>query len=174
MASEQMITKLWEMADQVAQAQGCRLYDLEMVGGGGNRVLRIYIDKKEIPVGIEDCTNVSRGLNEILDTQDLVQGGAYHLEVSSPGLQRPLKQDWHFQAAEGQRVWLKTTKPLSDFGVTIKKMMAAKQVEGLLLRLESTNLVLQLDEGEIQIPLTAVEKAHVVFDFGEAMKKGKK
>ena len=101
MTSDQMIQKIEILAGQVAEREGVRIYDLEFSGGTQGRVLRVFIDK-EGGVSIEDCANVSRGLNLLLDVEDPIPGGKYSLEVSSPGMERILRKSWHFTGEIGR------------------------------------------------------------------------
>lgn len=103
------------IASEVCERESVQLYDWELTGVGGSRILRVYIDRAGASIGIEDCSNVSKGLNLLLDVEDLIPGGSYHLEVSSPGLERVLKRRAHFQAAIGKRVYIKTFSPLCDW-----------------------------------------------------------
>ena len=78
------IDKVREIAERVAQSSGLEVVDLELLGGGKARTLRVYIDK---PGGVthEDCANFSREAGTIFDVEDAVPGASYTLEVSSPG-----------------------------------------------------------------------------------------
>jgi ribosome maturation factor RimP len=98
MISETSLQKIEILANDVALREGVKIYDIEFSGGAQGRILRIYIDK-EGGVGVDDCANVSRGLNLLLDVEDPIPGGKYVLEVSSPGLDRVLKKNWHFEQA---------------------------------------------------------------------------
>ena len=67
--------KVERMAREVAEREGCEIYDVELVGGGGSRALRVFIDKADgAGVSIDDCSNVSRGLNLLLDVEDVIPG----------------------------------------------------------------------------------------------------
>ena len=90
---ESWLEKIEKIAQEIAEREGCVLYDLENIGSGKGRILRVYIDK-DTGVGIEDCSNVSKGLNLRLDVEDIVPGEMYNLEVSTPGLDRHLKKAW--------------------------------------------------------------------------------
>lgn len=176
MISETSIQKIHELASQVAAREGVVIYDIELSGGANGRVLRVFIDKDaEGGVGIEDCAKVSRGLNEFLDAEeDLIPGGKYDLEVSSPGLERPLKKVWHFEKAVGKKIWLKLGQSLESFGSTDKKLKTAKQITETLVAVEGDQIRMQVGEEEIQIPLSAIEKAKLTFEFNERkhVKKG--
>jgi ribosome maturation factor RimP len=163
---QEKMTLLEQIADEIAKVEGCKLYDLEFVGSGNARILRIYIDKDSQNIDIDDCVNVSRALNLRLDSdEDLVPGGAYQLEVSSPGVDRHLKKDWHFQKAVGQKIHIKLNQSLGELGLDDKRWIKCKQTDVLLKTFEGNSLSVQLENGtEIQLPLDKVEKAKVVFE----------
>ena len=93
--------KIREIAERVAQSSGLELVDVELLGGGKARMLRIYIDK---PGGVthDDCSNFSREAGTIFDVEEAVPGGSYTLEVSSPGLDRKLSKTDGFRALRRQ------------------------------------------------------------------------
>jgi ribosome maturation factor RimP len=160
------------LAKQISEREGCLLYDLEFTGGQQGRVLRVFIDRFDGQVSIDDCANVSRGLNVILDEQDVIPGGAYDLEVSSPGLERKLTQRWHFARAVGQPVRIKTSEPVTGgvTGVTPQTLL-----DGTLMRVEGETVVLDKDGHEWIVSLAQVAKANVRFETPQSgMKKGKK
>jgi ribosome maturation factor RimP len=173
MISEASLQKIETLANDVATREGVKIYDIEFSGGPQGQVLRIYIDK-EGGVGIDECANVSRGLNELLDENDPLPDSKYNLEVSSPGLERPLKKAWHFEQAVGKKVWLKIQKALENFGSTDPKLKVAKQVTDLLLAVENDGVKIQVGEEQVSIPFSAIEKARMVYDFNEGKhdKKG--
>src|SRR5579864_1590293 len=99
--------KIRAIAGRVAATYGVELVEVELKGGGKARTLRITIDKPE-GVTHEDCANVSREVSTILDVEDAVPGQSYTLEVSSPGLDRPLKRPEDYQRFTGSRLKLTT------------------------------------------------------------------
>lgn len=163
------LERVEQIASQIAEREGCRLYDIEF----SSRVLRVYIDK-EPNAGIKDCENVSRNLSEELDSGELVPGEHYQLEVSTPGLERVLKKDWHFQGAIGKKVKIRTQKSLDAFGVTVNQLKNAKSLEAELVKVEGTDLHFSYEGVEIKVPLSAIEKARVLFEFDKQDKKIKK
>lgn len=167
MISETALQKIKVLAQEVAVREGVSIYDIEFAGGPQGQALRVYIDKQEGGIGIEDCANVSRGLSELLDASDPIPGGHYNLEVSSPGLERPLKQPWHFEKAVGKKVWLKLDRALESFGSRDKKLKNAKQLTEILLAVEGDQAKFQVGEETVLIPLEAIGKAKLVFDFNE-------
>lgn len=159
-------------AAEAATQAGCFIYDLEFIGGGKGRALRVYIDREvEGAISIDDCSNVSKALNEFLDAEDIIPGGPYALEVSTPGLDRVLNKPWHFQKAVGKKIYLKTHKALESMGVTDKKWKAAKTVEEVLTSADDSGVRFVVKDVEMQIPYDAIEKAKVVFEYNKGQKK---
>ncbi len=172
-----MIGRLRELTAQVATREGCRLYDLEFVGGskGRGRVLRVYIDKPDASgVSVDDCANVSRGLNLILDVEDAMPGGAYTLEVSSPGLERPLREPWHFQEALGKKIVVKLTEPVESFAPDAPQALKpAKALKGILKEVVNGESAILIQDGnEVKFPMRAVHRGHVVYEFEQSAKPG--
>ncbi|WII71966.1 ribosome maturation factor RimP [Bdellovibrio sp. 22V] len=163
--------KVENMANEVATREGCFIYDIEFVGAGKGRTLRVFIDKEDGSISIDDCSNVSKGLNLLLDVEDIIPGGAYNLEVSTPGLDRTLKKPWHFQKVVGKKVYIKTTKALESAGVTDKKWKAAKTVEQVLESADDSGIRFVVNDVEIKIPYAMIDKAKVVFEMTKGQKK---
>ena len=170
MAENQWMEKVEEMAGVAATQQGCVLYDVDFVGVGKGRTLRVFIDK-DSGIGIEDCSEVSKALNTLLDENDIIPGGAYNLEVSSPGLERQLRKPWHFEKAVGKKVLIKTSKALESVGVTDKKWKAAKTVEEVLESADGDSIRFIVKDVEIRIPYDLIERAKVVFEMNKGQKK---
>lgn len=164
MISETVLKQIESLANEVAKTEGVQIYDIEYGGGSQGPALRVYIDK-EGGIGIDECANVSRGLSALLDEQDPIPGGNYNLEVSSPGLERPLKKLWHFQQAIGKKAWMRLSKSLESFGSTNKTVNAAKQITEEVMAVEGENIKVKVGEEEITIPFSEIEKAKLVFDF---------
>src|SRR5713226_6835746 len=99
------------IVERVAASSGLEVVEVELRGGGKSRMLRIFIDK---PGGVrhEDCANLSREVSVIFDVEDAMPGGAYVLEVSSPGLDRKLSRPIDFERFQGSRVKLTTKEPV--------------------------------------------------------------
>ena len=109
-----------KLTEPIAAGHGVRIYDVEYVKEGANWYLRVYADK-EGGINIDDCVLISRALEAKLDEEDLIKD-AYILEVSSPGLGRPLKKDRDFERNLGKAVEIKLYKPLEG----------CKEFEGIL------------------------------------------
>ncbi len=100
---EAVIDKVIEIAERVGASEGIEIVDVDLVGGGQNRVLRIFIDRPPVPgqvvdpaapqgVTHADCEFISQHVGTILDVEDVIPGAGYTLEVSSPGVERKLTQ----------------------------------------------------------------------------------
>ena len=159
--------KIREIAERVAQSSGLELVDLELLGGGKARMLRVYIDK---PGGVthDDCSNFSREAGTIFDVEDAVPGGTYTLEVSSPGLDRKLSKPQDYERFVGSLVKLMTRDPVNGNRHFEGRL---KSFEDGRLRLELTPRKKskkhdQVDAGtEVEIALSNVEKANLVPEF---------
>lgn len=168
---EAWLEKVEKIAQEIAEREGCVLYDIEHSGSGRGRILRVYIDK-ENGVGIEDCSNVSKGLNLRLDVEDVVPGEMYNLEVSTPGLDRHLKKAWHFEKAAGKKIFVQLSKSLGALGATEDKgMLSMKKFEEVLQSSDGGQLAFEMRGQKIRVPLEAVEKAKMVFEYKTNPKK---
>lgn len=105
--------KVRALADPLLEAEGLELLDVEYEREGGQWVLRLFIDNPGGKVGIDECSKASNVLDPALDVEDFIPH-EYSLEVSSPGLNRPLKKPKHFERVVGQQVRLKTFGPLGE------------------------------------------------------------
>jgi ribosome maturation factor RimP len=148
--------------------------DLELVGSGGGKILRIYIDRKDSSgVSLEDCSTFSNAFSELLDQEenDVIEGNFY-LEVSSPGVERSLKKDWHYVESVGQTVFVNLNQPLEKFTPGLEGSWAnRKKLTGLVKSVQNENLELETEGKQITVPLQYVMKAHVVFDFSKKQEK---
>src|ERR1044071_10427321 len=99
---EAVASKIEEIAQRVAQSEGIEVVEVEVKGGGNNRFVRISIDK---PSGVThaDCELISQQVGTILDVEDVVSGGRYTLEVSSPGVDRKLSKPQDFERFQGKK-----------------------------------------------------------------------
>ena len=168
---EDWLEKVEKIAQEIVEREGCILYDLEHTGTGKGRILRIFIDK-ESGVGIEDCSNISKGINLRLDVEDIVPGSEYNLEVSTPGLDRQLKQKWHFQKVVGKKIAVQLSKSLGTISaVEDKGLIAMKKFEDVLVAADEENLFFEIRKNKVKIPFSAVEKAKLVFEYKVNSKK---
>ncbi len=150
-----IVEKVREIADRVAVRAGMEIVDVQFLGGGGNRVLRIFIDK---PAGVThaDCEFISQNVGTILDVQDVVPGGSYTLEVSSPGVERKLSKPQEFERFSGQRIKV----------VLRQAVEGQRHWAGLLKGFAEGIITLEPSPGKsVRFPLEQVEKANLKFEW---------
>lgn len=169
---EPWFQKVEKICEEVCVREGCYLYDAVFSGIGAGRTLQVFIDKDGGGAGVEDCSNVSKGLNEILDAnEDLIPGGPYNLEVSTPGIDRILRKAWHFEKVIGKKIWVKTGVAFEELGVQEPTLKKAKQVEAVLKEFKNETLVFENKKGDdVSLPFQKVEKAKVVFEMPKKLK----
>jgi ribosome maturation factor RimP len=145
--------RLQELVEPVAIALGYELVGIEYMSQGKHSVLRIYIDKDD-GITADDCGAVSHQVSGVLDVEDPIKG-AYHLEVSSPGLDRPLFALEHFERFMGNRAKVLLHAPLDG----------RRKFTGELGGIKDTSIILHVDDEEILIPYDSIEKANLVPEF---------
>jgi ribosome maturation factor RimP len=152
--------KVTPFAQEAAATQGCELVDVEYVKEGREFALQVAIEKIEGTLEITDCAVVSRYLSGLLDVEDIVPG-VYRLEVSSPGLTRPLKKEADYDRFAGRLVVVKTYQ-----GVSIQDGGEKRRLfKGKLLGLKEGEVQILVEEGELSLPLAAISKANLDVDF---------
>ena len=129
------------------------LVDVEYVKEGANWYLRVYVDK-EGGIAIDDCVLVSRELEKHLDEEDFIKD-PYILEVSSPGLLRPLKKDKDFERNLGKMIEIKLFQGINK----------QKEFEGILKSYDSEQIVLELEEEELEIKRSNLALCRLAFEF---------
>ncbi len=134
------------LAEGIAVAQGYDIYDVEYVKEGPHLFLRVYITSED-GVNLDDCEVISRSLGDILDTEDIIKEN-YFLEVSSPGIERLLRQNSHFDGAIGEKI-----KVMQKNG---------KSFEGVLTANSDNSIIL---DGEKEIKKQDIKRANIIFDF---------
>lgn len=142
-----------ELIEPVVQALGCDLWGIEYFQAGQRRILRVYIDKTG-GVDIDDCQRISRQLGSVFDVEDPI-GGEYTLEVSSPGLDRPLYTFAQYEKLAGEQIALQLRFPFEG----------QRKFKGLLKGVEAEDVVLVVGEQEYLFPFESIEKAKVVPQF---------
>ncbi len=163
-----VIDQIQAIADDVARRFDLRIYDIEFGNGPTGKVLRVSIDHPERGIGIEDCTNISRGMSEGLDANEDMIPGNYALEVSSPGLERLLKKPWHFQAVVGKKIKLKARKSLGDLGLQSEALKAGRQLKEEIKAADETGVTFDVGGETLRLPYDQIERAQVVFEYGNA------
>lgn len=144
------------MAAPIAGALGLYVYDVEVTSGRRRRI-RVIAERRAKPsptqgVTIDECVALSRELGRAMELEEVVEG-SYHLEVSSPGLERPLKRAEHFRSALGERVRLLTARPVGG----------STEVEGPLLTVSEDQVVVDVGGHPVEVKLEDVRKARTVF-----------
>jgi len=148
-----------QIAERVTASQGLELVELDFRGGGKSRMLRLFIDK---PGGVthEDCAFVSREVGTILDIEDAIPGGAYTLEVSSPGLDRKLLKPADYERFAGSRVRIATRAEVDG----------SRHFDGRLQGLREGRVAVEVGSKKVpvhtvEIDLGNIEKANLVPEY---------
>ena len=142
------------IAEPLAEQLGYFLWDVEYVKEGAEMYLRITIDSEE-GINIEDCEKMHRAIDPLLDEADPIEG-AYHLEISSPGIERDLKSDMQINACEGWDVEVRLYAPVDG----------AKSFLGVLEGLDGDgNVVIECADGVRKFPRASVASLKTHYDF---------
>lgn len=176
---ETIVLRITALAERVAAAAGLELVEATMLGGGSARLVRIFIDRpapagvtgdkpalagvpSDKPVGVThaDCETMSHELGALLDAEDVIPGGAYQLEVSSPGVERPLKRAAEYQRFLGQKARIVLREPVEN----------QRRWEGKLAGISGSVVTLEVTQAPIagrtiQFTLEQVEKANLKFEW---------
>jgi ribosome maturation factor RimP len=152
---DETLMRVWELAIPLAQAEGMEIVDIEFrhEGHRGGRVLRLYMDKEGGP-NVDDLSRVSRQLSEALDVEDTIDG-TYTLEVSSPGINRPLRKPEHFGRFVGKRIRIRT-RDLID---------GRRSFLGILDEVGGNSVCLTQEGKQYWIPFSMIEKSNYEHDW---------
>jgi ribosome maturation factor RimP len=154
MDGESAVSRIWNVVAPLAEAEGLEVVDIEIRPEGRiGRVLRVYLDKEGGP-NLDDLTRVSRQLSDLLDAHDLLRG-TYTLEVSSPGINRLLKQQTHFERYVGKRIRVRTREMIEN----------RRSFLGLLKEATGAGIVISQDGREVSIPFSLIERANYEHDW---------
>ena len=147
------------LTEPVVDDSGFQLVDVLLVRGGKPWTLRVTIDTPECDgrVSVDSCAAVSREIGSQLDVADSINGN-YRLEVSSPGLDRPLAREKDFTAARGCQVQIETKQPIAG----------RRRFRGVLVRYEDRIAAVEVDGSEVEIPFADVLKAKTIYQFSRA------
>jgi ribosome maturation factor RimP len=143
-------TTLSERLKSLVNAMGYEFVGCELQGQSRHAVLRIYIDTDK-GVTLTDCSKISQQVSAMLDVEDPIQG-QYSLEVSSPGLNRPLFELAHYQKQIGKRIKVRACANIHK----------RRNFAGVLVRVEGNDIHLLVDGEEIVLPFADIEKANVI------------
>lgn len=160
-SSETLVQQITTHAERVAASDGLEVVEVVLRGSGSARLLRITIDKPE-GVTLEDCENLSRQLGTILDVEEVIPGGRYQLEVSSPGIERKLFRPQDFERFTGNRIRVSLRQPMDG----------KKTVEGLLQAYAGDTISLAISEDHVvAIPRKDVVRANLKHDWNQPQKR---
>src|SRR5580658_4626374 len=150
-----VVEKVREIAERVGASEHIEVVDVQLLGGGGSRLLRIFIDKPE-GVTHADCEYISQHVGTILDVEDVVPGARYTLEVSSPGVERKLSKPREFERFVGQKVKVVLRQPVEN----------QRTWTGALKSFAEGIITLEPSPGRsVQFALDQVEKANLKFEW---------
>lgn len=150
---EKVAATLNERLGSLVNMMGYEFVGCELHRQGQQGVLRIYIDS-ENGITVDDCSRVSYQVSAMLDVEDPIQGN-YSLEVSSPGLDRPLFEIAHYQKQIGNRVKVRVCAPVHN----------KRKFVGILLRVDGNDIHLLVDAEEVVLPFSDIEKANIIADI---------
>ena len=160
--SDDLLATLERLAQRAAEPFGLEVAWVELKRHGGATLFRVFIDS-ESGVGLEECQRVSERLGVILDVEDPIES-SYTLEVSSPGLDRPLFSEKDYQRFAGRLARIKTREPLDG----------KRHFRGRLLGLEDDRIVLESKDGRLRIPFPLIESGRLEVElFAPAGPAGK-
>lgn len=152
--------RIRQLAEPIAAELGLEVLDIELLGNAPRQVLRIYLDSSSEgrTVTVADCETISRRMADVLDAEEPL-AGRYMLEVSSPGVNRPLRKPEHFRRVVGGRVRIRLIEPRDG----------VRNYVGRLQALDGTNLKIVADDGrESIIDLEEVERANFEYEFPQS------
>ncbi len=151
----QDISHLWALFEPVVTGLGFELIEIEHYPNPKHGVLRLYIDRADgSGIKIEDCSAVSRQLSALIDVEEPIRGH-FNLEVSSPGMDRPLKRLQDYNRFLGEQVKIKTSMPLDG----------QRNFKGRLLSADADTVVIETETEELGLPMAAIDKARLVPQF---------
>jgi len=155
-----------DLVRPVVEAAGLELWEVSFGREGGRRILRVMVDRaerargdeKDGGVDLDTIAATSQRLSRRLDLQGFEQDRPYELEVSSPGLERALREPRHFERSVGQQVKVKTVDPVDGRRVH----------EGALVSADAEAIVIASEGGELRVPYDGIASARTVFEWKKA------
>ena len=156
-SDENIVRSIEDVAIPISKALGVELVEVECHGRGTGTIVRVTIDKPG-GVGIDDCEQLHQSLSRALDVVDPVPH-AYRLEVSSPGLDRPIKTRKEFQRAVGKRIRLTLLKPIQGEAIVVGRLTAVQE-EDIILAVRTRS-----GEKELSLPWNILAKGKLEVEF---------
>ena len=146
--------KLSRLVASAVEALGLELVGVEYIGQGAHSVLRVYIDSEQ-GITLDDCSRASHQISGVLEVEDPIRG-KYNLEVSSPGLDRPLFSLAHFERFVGQGVKLRLRQPVKG----------QRKFKGIIEAVEDGHIQIALDDSQVlDLEIDEIEKANLIPDL---------
>ncbi|NWN89910.1 ribosome maturation factor RimP [Marinobacter adhaerens] len=145
------IKQLENILCPVVEGLGFDFWGVEYRTQGRQSLLRVYIDDTENGISVDDCETVSRQISGVMDVEDPIQT-EYTLEVSSPGMDRPLFRPEHYQAFVGHQVNIRLRMAFEG----------RRKFKGLLKGMEDEDVVVVVDNHEYLLPFDSIERAHII------------
>ncbi len=145
--------KLTELLRPAVEETGKTLLGIEYISAGNNSVLRLFIDH-ENGINVDDCAEVSRQVGAVLDVEDPISS-EYNLEVSSPGVDRPLFELAHYKEVIGETINVKLSMPLNG----------RRKFKGPLVGIENDTLIVEVDSIDYELVISNIDKANLVAKF---------
>lgn len=146
--------KIESLVAPAVEALGMTLWGCEYIAAGKDSTLRIYIDRPKVGVTVEDCAKVSRQVSAIMDVEDPISS-AYMLEISSPGMDRPLFKPEHYTDYVGQTVNVRARSAI----------LGRRKFKGELIEVNQTQIVVEVDRESYEIPFSNIDKANLVVEI---------
>ncbi|MDQ4124800.1 MAG: ribosome maturation factor RimP [Actinomycetota bacterium] len=159
-----VLEEVRDLAEAVASRRSLRLWDVEVGGQPGRAIVRVFVDADD-GVDLDTVAEVSEEISRGLDLRDPIPG-RYTLEVSSPGLERTLKEPDHWRASVGKKVVVKTKEKLVGDSHRLDATVDGTTGEAVLLRTEP-------DGGTVEVPFDAIRSARTVFEWDTANREQK-
>lgn len=147
------IKMITDLVEPILDEMGFELVDILYLSKHGRWVLRIYIDQ-DGGVTINDCARVSGEISDLLDVKEIIEH-EYVLEVSSPGLNRPLKKERDFIRAIGKKIKVRMVNPVNG----------QRNFTGHLNNFQKKTLYVEVERGVVELPWQEIEKANLVYEF---------
>ena len=148
---DELVSEIWNLLEPVIAAQGMEILEVEYRRESAGWVLRIFIDS-ERGISVEDCAQVSRITGDLLDVADVIRP-SYNLEISSPGIDRPLRKLEHFQKYIGDIIEVRTVSTIQN----------RRNFKGELKEASLDGVLIECDAMSYSIPMSLIERARLLY-----------
>ncbi len=149
------LKQLEQILAPIVEGLGYEFWGIEFRSRGHQSMLRVYIDDFEDGIGVDDCEKVSRQIGAVMDVEDPIQT-EYTLEVSSPGMDRPLFRLEHYDAFVGHQVQIRLRMAFEG----------RRKFQGVIKGIEGSDVVIIVDEHEYLLPFDSIDRANIIPVFG--------